>query len=127
MSENDNLKPEQVGASPASQTQKSGSEILQNIAVTAAKMSSTRQGHSHLPHGSKLYWVDHGWKSSMIGDDILIQTVTTLREFEEAMQASEVHTIFMPQDALISIQGIEKICQRNGVPKTIFKEVENDE
>lgn len=78
----------------------------------------------NLPHGTRLFHVEKGWQAQSIADDLAIANCDTLLSFESALQDEEIKVIFIPGDAIIADVDIERICQRNAVVKTIFREVE---
>ena len=75
-----------------------------------------------LPHGSRLYTLDNNWKSSIIVDSFDAYRVDTLTELEGAVADPQIDFILIGKSALISREGIERICQRNALSKVIFKE-----
>ena len=77
-----------------------------------------------LPHGSRLYFVDKGWETSIIESDPNVRTVATLRALEEAFKDPEVGTIFVPKGALVTLAGVTRICRRYAASKVIYKEEE---
>ncbi len=96
-------------------------ELAKKLADIVAKLNAMSEFKT-LPHGSRLYRVAKGWETSIIESDPEVTTATTLGEFEKALRHNRGQ-VFIPEDALISEDGIEQVCQRNGVAKVIFKEV----
>ena len=76
----------------------------------------------HLSHGSRLYTLETNWKSSIIIDDFKAREVQTLTEFERAVADPDTDFIYIPSSALITREGIERVCDRNALSKIIFKE-----
>lgn len=99
------------------------SDILDKIAVTAAQQKAMDGGCVFLPHGCRLFHVPQGWESAMIRGDKSVAQCDTLLSLEASVQDPEIKVIFLPHDALMTDEDIEKICQRNGATKTLFKEV----
>lgn len=99
------------------------SDTLEEVAAAVAQQKAMERGPTFLPHGCRLFRVDQGWESNMIRRDKGVAACSTLLELEDAMRNQDVKVLFIPADALYSDAEIEKICQRNGVTKTLFKEV----
>lgn len=95
---------------------------LRDMALILARQQSM-QNYITLPHGSFLYKVETGWKSSMIEGDSTVVCVKTVRELEGAIKSLTTETIFIPLAAAITEQAIMRVCQRHAVTKTMFKEV----
>ena len=97
-------------------------KLAREIALRDAK-----EDFEYLPHGSKLYFVEKGWKSFMIKDDPRVVEVLSLLELGEALEEKRTSIIFVPISAVISIEGIRKVCQRYGADIAVFKEVEGND
>lgn len=99
-----------------------------NIAIVARQAARIRAMEAGpmeiLPHGSRLYFVDNGWETSIIEGDPNVRTVATLRAFEAAFKDPEVGTIFVPKGALVTLAGLTRICRRYAASKVIYKEEE---
>ncbi len=104
---------------------KEGSDAFEKLAREIARRDALEH-FEFLPHNSKLYRVEKSWKTSIIKDDPKVREVGSLLEFERAVCDSNINIIFIPSTALISDDGIIRVCQRNAVGKTILKE-ENDD
>jgi hypothetical protein len=115
------------GGSPSLSTDK-GAAADSNIEIVARQAARLRAMESGpmeiLPHGTRLYFVDKGWESSIIEGDPNVRTVATLRAFEEAFKDPEVGTVFVPKGALVTLDGLTRICRKYAVPKVIYKEEE---
>lgn len=98
-------------------------EILEEVGVAVAQQNAMERGARHLSHGCRLFSVESGWESAMIKGDKGVPTCDTMLSLEDAMKNTDVKVIFIPADALMTDEDIEKICARNGVLKTLFKEV----
>lgn len=96
----------------------------EKTALTVAQLNAMAQGGTGLPHGSRLFDVPAGWESRMIAAGSGVPTCATMLSLEEALRDTEVKVIFVPLGALLTNGDIERVCQRNGVTKTIFREVE---
>lgn len=81
------------------------------------------RGTRFLAHGSRLFSVSSGWESDMIRQDKGVASCGSMLALEEAMRDEDVRVIFIPHDAMLTDADIEKICERNGATKTLFKEV----
>ena len=99
-------------------------KLLDDVAVQVAQQNAMERGCTFLPHGSRLFRVDAGWESAMIQRDRGVPSCETLLELEAALRNEDVKVIFIPRGARIAEADIEKLCQRNGVAKTLFKEEE---
>ncbi|MBI1215321.1 MAG: hypothetical protein GC185_05825 [Alphaproteobacteria bacterium] len=99
-------------------------DLLDEVASVAAQKKAMQEGGcKFLPHGCRLFSIPQGWESNMIRRDKGVSTCETMLELEAAVQDAGVKVLFIPVDALMTDEDIEKICQRNGVTKTLFKEV----
>lgn len=98
-------------------------DTLKEVGVAVAQQKAMERGARFLAHGTRLFSVATGWESTMIRKDKGVATCDTLLTLEEAMHDESVRVIFIPADALMTDEDIEKVCQRNGVTKTLFKEV----
>lgn len=98
-------------------------ELLDQAALIAAQQSAMERGCKFLPHGSRLFTVEQGWESTMINRDKSVLVADTLLSLESALRNSENKVIFIPFDALMTDGDIEKLCQRNAIVKTFFREV----
>lgn len=99
-------------------------ETLDRVGAAAAQQNAVNRGGKMLPHGCRLFVVEEGWESAMIRKDPAVHVCETLLTLETAVQNPEAKVIFLPKGALMTDGDIEKICQRNGMVKTLFKEVE---
>ena len=99
-------------------------DTMDEVAAVVAQKNAMDQGCIFLPHGSRLFTVEKGWQSQAIRRDRGVATSETLMAFEAALRNPDVKVIFLPADALVTDDDIRRICQRNGVTKTLFKEVE---
>ena len=96
---------------------------MSEVAAVVAQQNAMERGCVFLPHGCRLFKVEEGWESAMIRNDKGVAACDTLLVLEEALRNPEAKIIFIPEGAMITGQDIEKICQRNGVTKTLFREV----
>lgn len=103
-----------------------GSSAFDRLAKEIARLD-LMQAFDFLPHNAKLYKVEKSWKTSIIMDDPKVRGVETLLEFERAVCDPDVIIVYVPATALISEEGIHRICKRNATGKTILKEVTSDE
>lgn len=98
--------------------------VLRETGGAVARLTAVERGEHSLPFGSKMYNVYRGWESDMIRSDKGVSTCDTLLDLEEALQNSSCKVVFVPKGAMMTDGDIEKLCRRNGVAKTIFKEVD---
>lgn len=97
---------------------------MNDVAVAVAHQNAMERGCKFLPHGSRLFAVERGWESAVISRDKGVAVADTLLTLEKAVRDPESKVIFIPAGALVCDQDIEKICQRNAITKTLFKEVD---
>ena len=108
------------GGSLSSSTQQ---EDMQTIAQSAARLRVMEtMPYETLPHGTRLYFVDKGWESSIIDGDPNVREVTNLRDFEEALCDTDIKTIFISEGALVTQSKLKQICKRNAATKVIYME-----
>lgn len=98
-------------------------DLLDEVAAVAAQQNAMERGPLFLPHGCRLFRVAAGWESNMIRRDRGVATCETLLDLEAALRDADAKVIFLPKEAIVTDADIEKVCQRNGVTKTLFKEV----
>jgi hypothetical protein len=99
------------------------SDLLEKTASAAAQQNAMERSCKFLPHGCRLFDVEQGWESITISRDKNVAVADTLLVLEQALRDPEKKIIFIPLGALITDQDIEKLCQRNAIVKTFFKEV----
>lgn len=97
---------------------------LDQVAAVAAQQNAMERSCAFLPHGSRLFLVESGWESAMMMRDPSVAQCESLLELEAALRQPDTKVVFIPLGAMMSNADIEKLCQRNGVAKTLFKEVE---
>jgi hypothetical protein len=95
---------------------------LDEVGSVVAQQKAMGRGPTFLPHGCRLFRVSPGWESSMIRKDKAVTTVETLLDLEAAIRNPDLKVVFIPLGAIITEPDIEKICGRNGLAKTLFKE-----
>jgi len=98
-------------------------ELLEKTAFVVAQQKAMERGCKFLPHGSRLFEVEQGWESTIISGEKSVATADTLLVLERVLRDPENKLIFIPMGALMTDQDIEKLCQRNAIVKTFFKEV----
>jgi hypothetical protein len=98
-------------------------DLLDEVGAVVAQQKAMERGPLFLPHGCRLFQVASGWESNMIRKDKGVASAGTLLELEDAIRNADVKIVFIPLKAMMTNADIEKICQRNGVTKTLFKEV----
>jgi len=97
---------------------------MEGVAVAVAHQNAMERGCKFLPHGSRLFEVEQGWESVMIRRDKAVAVADTLLTLEAALRNPENAVIFIPLGAMMTGQDIERLCQRNAITKTLFKEGE---
>lgn len=100
------------------------SDQVNDVAAAVAHQNAMERGCKFLPHGSRLFEVEQGWESVTIRQDKGVATADTLLTLESAIRDPDNAVIFIPLGALMTERDIERLCQRNGIAKTLFKEVE---
>ena len=108
---------------PGAQPHLMSTDRMEEVAVTVAQEKAMERGPTFLPHGSRLFRTESGWESNIIKHDKGVTSCETLLELEAAIKDPSVKVLFIPVNAIIADSDIEKICQRNGVAKTLFKEI----
>ena len=108
---------------PGQQRHLMSTEVLDEVAAAVAQQKAMERGPLFLPHGCRLFKVSAGWESNMIRRDKGVVSCATLLELEAALRSPDVKVLFIPMDAIFTDADVEKVCQRNGVTKTLFKEV----
>ena|SRR3989304_2931512 len=99
------------------------SDFMNEVAASVAHQNAMGRGCKFMPHGSRLFEVEQGWESAMISSDKNAAVADTLLALEAALREPENKVIFIPIDALMTDKDIEKLCRRNAIIKTLFKEV----
>ena len=75
-----------------------------------------------LAHNTRLYPLENDWKSIIIKEDFAPHTVHTLTELETALADKGIEIILISASALISREGLERVCARTASSKIIFTE-----
>jgi hypothetical protein len=96
---------------------------MNEVAVAVAQQNAMERSCRFMSHGSRLFEVEQGWESAIISRDKTVAAADTLLALEAALRDPENKVIFIPLGALMTEKDIEKLCQRNAVAKTLFKEV----
>ena len=73
-------------------------------------------------NGSDIYQVQEGWQREILINDPAVTTVMSATEFEEAVRAPEISSIFVPHNAAVTQEVAERILNRNALLKTIYWE-----
>lgn len=94
---------------------------LRRLALAAAQQEAMAGPMRQLPHGSRLFTVPAGWQSRVIAAEAP-NPCTTLMALDKAMRDESTAVIFIPFDAMMTDDDIERVCQRHGVVKTLFRE-----
>ena len=110
-------------ARSSSQRKNMPTELIKDVAVAAAQQNAMERGCKFLPHGSRLFLVEQGWESITIQSDPGVVVADSLLSLEAALNDPGNKIIFIPINAMMTDQDIEKLCQRNATVKTFFKEV----
>lgn len=110
-------------ADPGSRGNSVSQECMGEVASAVAQQNAMERGGKSLPHGSRLFDVEPGWESIAISGDRGVLAADTLLTLEAALRNADSKVIFIPAGALMTGQEIEKLCQRNAITKTIFREV----
>ncbi len=110
-------------SNPGQQRHLMSTEELEQVGAAVAQQNAMERGLVFLPHGCRLFKVGSGWESDMIKRDKGVASCETLLELEAALKNPDVKVLFIPVNAIIAEKDIEKVCQRNGVTKTLFKEI----
>lgn len=98
-------------------------DLVKDVAVTVAQQNAMERSCRFLAHGCRLFEVESGWESAMISHDQNVAVADTLLSLESALRDPGNRVIFIPLGALMTDGDIERLCQRNGVTRTLFKEV----
>ena len=97
-------------------------ETLAAVTQATAQIKAMQGQTVFLPHGSRLFFVAPGWETKTIAADRHVATCKTIMEFQSAMRDEKVRVVFIPADALLVQEDIERVCQRGSAAKTIFSE-----
>ncbi len=120
MAQNPPSTSDKDNTAPSEDIPSGGADALTKLAREIARRDAM-EGWDPLPHDSKLYFVEKGWKSLIINDDPAVETVMSLWEMERAFKRGVIY-VFIPSDATVTIEGIEKVCERSGVTVSVLLE-----
>ena len=67
-----------------------------------------------------IYRVRDGWPLKQVMNDENICIISNALEFESAMQNPEIHALYVPHEAAITQEIVERILARNPFEKAIF-------
>lgn len=95
-------------------------EQAELIASRLARQQVIAAGKTLEVGGSEVYKVQAGWECAQIRQDPNVVEVTTVAELEAAVQDPEQATIFVPNDAAVTLEILERVLKRNSLEKTIF-------
>ena len=101
---------------------------IEDLARVIAQHNAMSRGTRFLPHGTRLFEIECGWEAFSLesGPDIAVR-VESRREFETAVKNPDQTVIFIPRSCPLSLEEIEKICQRHGITKTLYLEVDKEQ
>lgn len=110
----------------ASDVPRAGSPVNDELACVIAQQKAMERGGRTLAHGCRLFSTPKGWESAAIQKDPDIVRCETLLQLEEGIRDTEKLVVFIPADAGMTDDEIDRVCHRNGVTKTLFREVEEE-
>ncbi len=113
--------PTQAG-NPAAEQKPDVAETLRRVSVVLAQQEGMAGRQKFLAHGSRLFRVPSGWQGKALAGDAGVAVCANLRELDSAVRDENKPVIFLPADAMMTEEDIEKVCQRHGVVKTLFWE-----
>ncbi len=99
---------------------------MDEVAYIIAQQKAMERGGLTLSHGCRLFRTVAGWESAALRKDPDMRSCETLLDLEAALRDTETLVIFIPQGAMMTDEDIAKVCRRNGVTKTLFKEGEDE-
>lgn len=118
-----NAVPTHTGQAPAQKPDVA--ETLRRVSVVLAQQEGMAGSQKFLAHGSRLFRVPAGWQGNALANDAGVAQCANLRELDAAVRDENKPVIFLPADAMMTEEDIEKVCQRHGVVKTLFWEERN--
>lgn len=74
-------------------------------------------------NGSDIYQIQEGWQREILTNDPAITIAINAREFEDAVRAQDISSIFVPHNASLTQEIAERILNRNPLSKTVYWEV----
>lgn len=74
-------------------------------------------------NGSDIYQLQQGWQREIIAADPAVCVVMNTTDFEQAVISPDVSSIFVPHNAVITQELVERILLRNPLSKTVYWEV----
>lgn len=106
------MTPRQDAGEPAPET---APDTLRRMAVLLAQQEGLAGQQVFLPHGGRLCRVPAGWQGAALSGDPAVAVCASLRELDAAVRDANKPVIFLPADAMMTTEDIERVCQRHGV------------
>ena len=97
-------------------------EQAERIACRLARQQVMAAGKFLTVAGSDVYQVKAGWECAQLQQDPNVARASTVVEFESAVQDPEQVTVFIPKNATITQETLERVLARNSQDKTVFWE-----
>lgn len=100
-------------------------ETLRRVMAVLAQQEGMAGRQKQMAHGSRLFYVPSGWQGRALGGAEGVTVCANVRELDAAVRDANKPVIFLPVDAMMTEEDIEKVCRRHGVVKTLFWEEKN--
>lgn len=98
-------------------------DVLESVALEAAAQKARRSGG----HGSRLARLPAGsWRAQVIRDAAATLVAYTPQSLRDAMTQREGYVVFLPRDAIVTEDVIEKICASSPFDKLVVWENGNE-
>jgi hypothetical protein len=99
-------------------------EHLRQMTIDIALQKAMSGNFIFLPHGGRMFNLpEQCWESLAIRSLAGVALAESIMTLQMAMRNPEVKKVFIPSGSLLHLEDIERVCQRCGVGKTIFREV----
>jgi hypothetical protein len=94
-------------------------ELLENMALQFA----TQRAEPGLHHGSRVGRIPVGcWQARLLADKPEIFKAMSPQQFREAMENPDVPVIFLPREAVMTLEVMERICHETPLNKMVIWE-----
>lgn len=74
--------------------------------------------------GSHIFRVHTGWEAEQVQSERRVSRVTSATELRDAMENPDVATIYIPQQAALTMEMVTRVLEKSSLDKTLYWEQE---
>lgn len=104
---------------PSKETVKAQADSLLS---KVARTQSTDNDFLGEVFGSHIFRVHAGWEAEQVKSERRVSKVTSTLELRAAMENPDVVTIYIPQQAALTMEMVKKVLKQSSLDKTLYWE-----